>query len=32
MIMEGRTPEQQKAVVLDVLKTLLPEFATKQFR
>jgi len=31
-IMKGRTPEQQKAVVLDVLRTLLPDYATKLFR
>jgi len=31
-IMKGRTPEQQKTLVLDVLKTLLPDFATRQFR
>jgi 5-carboxymethyl-2-hydroxymuconate isomerase len=31
-IMKGRSPEQQKLVVLDVLKALLPEVATKQFR
>jgi 5-carboxymethyl-2-hydroxymuconate isomerase len=31
-IMKGRTPDQQKEVVLDVLKALLPDQVTKQFR